>query len=48
MQYRDNHVFSLRQLSGGVEFYLEWQEEGKQARTVRHWSNLPNLEKRFL
>ncbi|MCO7509287.1 hypothetical protein NJH77_08480 [Serratia fonticola] len=43
-QYRDDYVFSLRQLAGGAEFYWEWQGEGKQARAMRHWSNLPNLD----
>ncbi|HHQ6628312.1 TPA: RHS repeat-associated core domain-containing protein, partial [Serratia fonticola] len=47
-QYRDDYVFSLRQLAGGAEFYWEWQGEGKQARAVRHWSNLPNFDQRFL
>ncbi|WP_025122952.1 MULTISPECIES: DUF6531 domain-containing protein, partial [unclassified Serratia (in: enterobacteria)] len=47
-QYREDYVFSLRQLAGGAEFYWEWQGEGKQVRTVRHWSNLPNFDQRFL
>ncbi|WP_337050245.1 hypothetical protein, partial [Serratia fonticola] len=47
-QYRDDYVFSLRQLAGGAEFYWEWQGEGKQTRAVRHWSNLPNFDQRFL
>jgi RHS repeat-associated protein len=47
-QYRDDYVFSLRQLAGGAEFYWEWQGEGKQARAVHHWSNLPNFDQRFL
>lgn len=47
-QYREDHVFSLRQLAGGAEFYWEWQGEGKLARAVRHWSNLPNFDQHYL
>lgn len=47
-EYREDYVFNKRVLAGGAEFYWEWEGEGKHARAVRHWSNLPNLDRRYL
>ncbi|MEG1466936.1 MAG: RHS repeat-associated core domain-containing protein [Hafnia sp.] len=45
--YRDDYLFTLRQLAGGAEFYWEWDGQGKSARAIRHWSNLPNLDRSY-
>lgn len=47
-EYRDDYVFSKRVLGGGAEFYWEWEGEGKASRAIRHWSNLPNLDRRYV
>lgn len=46
-EYRPDYVFEKRTLAGGAEFYWQWEGEGKQVRAVRHWSNLPNLDRRY-
>ncbi len=46
-EYREDHVFTLRRLAGGAEFYWEWEGEGKNVRAIRHTSNLPNFDVRF-
>lgn len=46
-EYREDNLFTRRQLAGGAEFYWEWEGVGKSARAVRHWSNLPHLERRY-
>ncbi|PXY93999.1 hypothetical protein DKK76_11545, partial [Frischella perrara] len=45
--YREDYVFSQRQLAGGAVFNWEWEGEGKAVRALRHWSNLPNTEIRY-
>ncbi|MGO1296474.1 MAG: DUF6531 domain-containing protein, partial [Vibrio sp.] len=37
--YDSEHVITLRRMAGGIEFYWQWENEGKDVRCVRHWSN---------
>ena len=37
-RYNDQHVIQERQLAGGVQFFWEWENEGKLSRCTRHWS----------
>ncbi|MCS5456843.1 DUF6531 domain-containing protein [Enterobacter asburiae] len=46
--YRDDHLFTCRELPGGAKFYWAWSGSGKQARAVRHWSSLPGLSREYI
>ena len=43
-RYDAQHVIQERQLAGGAAFYWQWQDEGKQARCIRHWANFGQLD----
>ncbi|KTS75533.1 type IV secretion protein Rhs [Pseudomonas oryzihabitans] len=45
--YDDRHVILERHLAGGAAFFWEWQGEGRDARCVRHWSSLGQLDSRY-
>ncbi|WP_420268445.1 hypothetical protein, partial [Enterobacter rongchengensis] len=46
--YRDDHLFTCRELPGGAKFYWAWSGSGKTARAIRHWSSLPGLSREYI
>jgi RHS repeat-associated protein len=46
-QYDENNVLICRTLSGGAEFYWQWQGEGKAVKAVRHWANFDQMDIRY-
>ncbi|MDA0150102.1 RHS repeat-associated core domain-containing protein [Vibrio sp. LaRot3] len=42
--YDQHNVIQSRQLAGGVVFSWEWQGEGKQARAIRQFDSLGNVD----
>jgi RHS repeat-associated protein len=47
-RYDDQHVIQQRQLAGGAIFHWEWEREGKAARCIRQWSNITQIDTRFM
>jgi RHS repeat-associated protein len=46
--YDEQHVIQQRQLAGGASFHWEWEREGKWARCTRQWSNIAQLDARYV
>ncbi|PJG57301.1 hypothetical protein CUC53_18745, partial [Aeromonas cavernicola] len=46
-RYRADGVIVERRLAGGAGFFWEWQGEGKQARAIRHWSDVAGFDARY-
>jgi len=47
-RYDEQHVIQQRQLAGGASFSWEWEREGKAARCIRQWSNLSQIDSRYV
>ncbi|PCR92839.1 type IV secretion protein Rhs [Pseudomonas fluorescens] len=47
-RYDERHVIQQRQLAGGASFFWEWEREGKAARCIRQWSNLSQIDSRYV
>ncbi|WP_394324900.1 RHS repeat-associated core domain-containing protein [Pseudomonas chlororaphis] len=47
-RYDEQHVIQERQLAGGASFYWDWEREGKAARCIRQWSNLSQIDARYV
>ncbi|AMS14910.1 type IV secretion protein Rhs [Pseudomonas chlororaphis] len=47
-RYDEQHVIQERQLAGGASFRWEWEHEGKAARCIRQWSNLSQIDARYV
>ncbi|WP_334598651.1 RHS repeat-associated core domain-containing protein [Pseudomonas alvandae] len=46
-RYDEQHVITERQLAGGASFFWEWENQGKQARCVRHWASFSQMHARY-
>ncbi|MCB2251935.1 RHS repeat protein [Pseudomonas chlororaphis] len=47
-RYDEQHVIQQRQLAGGASFHWEWERKGKAARCIRQWSNLAQIDSRYV